>query len=197
MSSAHQLRRASDLERLRALAAASGGRLQLLEGSERPGAPIRLQLRCRTAGGEGYPARAIEGVTLRIDLPARYPFERPVVSVETPIFHPNVFDNGVVCQGDQWLPSEGLDLLVQRMARLVSFDPAHVNPGSAANGRAANWYMAQRAATPDAFPTDRVVWGGERVVRPCPACGRGLRLPAGRRGRVDCPVCGRSVEIET
>ena len=34
MSSAHQLRRASDLERLRTLAAASGGRLVLLEGSD-------------------------------------------------------------------------------------------------------------------------------------------------------------------
>ena len=197
MSSAHQLRRASDLERLRTLAAVSGGRLVLLDGSDRPGAPIRLQLRVRTAGGEDYPLRAIDGVRLRIDLPARYPFERPAVLVETPIFHPNVFVNGVVCQGEQWLPSEGLDLLMQRMARLVTFDPAHVNCGSAANGRAANWYMAQRAATPQAFPTDRIDWGGERVVRPCPACGKPLRLPAGRRGQVLCPACKRSVGIHT
>lgn len=197
MSDAHRLRRASDLERLRALAAGSGGRLQIVEAGERPGTPIRLHCRCRTAGGEDYPLRAIDGVTLRIDLPARYPFERPAVAVESPIFHPNVFVNGVVCQGDKWLPSEGLDLLVQRMLRLVSFDPAYTNPGSAANGRAANWYMHQRSATPQAFPTDRIVWEGERVVRPCPACGKGLRLPAGRRGRVNCPGCGRSVDIET
>jgi hypothetical protein len=197
LMSAHQLRRASDLERLRALEAASGGRLRLLEADERPGKPIRLEYRCRIAGGEDFPERAVVGVTLRIDLPSRYPFERPVVVVESPIYHPNVFPNGVVCQGDRWLPSEGLDLLVKRMIRLVIFDPAHVNPGSPANGAAANWYMAQLARTPDAFPTDRIIWEGERVVRPCPACGQSLRLPAGRRGSVNCPACCRSVEIQT
>jgi hypothetical protein len=195
--SAHQLRRAADIERLRVLEAASGGRLKLIEADERPGRPIHLEYRCRTAGGEAYPSRAVVGVTLRIDLPSRYPFERPVVVVESPIHHPNVFTSGVVCQGDRWLPSEGLDLLVQRMIRLVTFDPAHVNPGSPANGAAANWYMRQRAQTPDAFPTDRVTWGMERVVRACPACGQSLRLPAGRRGMVNCPACRRSVEIET
>jgi hypothetical protein len=195
--SAHQLRRASDIGRLRALEAASGGRLQVGEADERPGRPIRLQYRCRTAGGDDYPGRAVVGVTLKIDLPARYPFERPVVAVESPIFHPNVFANGVVCQGDCWLPSEGLDLLVQRMIRLAIFEPAHVNPGSPANRLAANWYMEQVVRTPEAFPTDRVEWGGERVVRPCPACGQSLRLPAGRRGMVTCPACRRSVEIQT
>lgn len=197
MSSAHALRRASDLERLRELAAASRGRLQIVEADQRPGRPIRLRLHVRTAGGPDYPARAVEGVTLRIDLPLRYPFERPAVAVETPIFHPNVFVNGVVCQGDQWLPAEGLDLLLRRMVKLATFDPAHVNPGSAANGPAANWYMQQRAATPEAFPTDRIEWSAGRVVRSCPACGKALRLPAGRRGEVVCPACRRSVEIQT
>ncbi|MGB7990113.1 MAG: ubiquitin-conjugating enzyme E2 [Candidatus Methylophosphatis roskildensis] len=195
--SAHQLRRAADLERLRALEKASRGRLKLLAADAVPGRPIRLEMRCRTAADARYPVRAVVGVSLRIDLPARYPFERPVVTIESPIFHPNVFANGLVCQGERWLPAEGLDLLVKRMIRLASFDPAHVNPASPANRAAASWYLAQVARTPEAFPTDRVEWDTDRVIRPCPACGKSLRLPAGRRGRVNCPSCSNNVEVQT
>lgn len=195
--SAHQLRRAADLERLRALAAASHGRLKLVAADATPGRPIRLEVRCRTAADERYPGRAVVGVSLRIDLPARYPFERPVVTIESPIFHPNVFGNGLVCQGDRWLPAEGLDLFVMRMIRLATFDNAHVNPASPANRAAASWYQAQVARTPEAFPSDRVEWHAERVVRACPACGKTLRLPAGRRGTVNCPSCRSDVEVQT
>lgn len=195
--SAHQLRRAADLESLRALVAASRGRLKLLAADPRPGRPIKLEMRARTAADARYPERATTIVVFHIDLPARYPFERPVVKIESPIFHPNVFPNGLVCQGERWLPAEGLDLLVKRMIRLAVFDVAHVNPASAANRAAASWYLAQIARTPEAFPTDRVEWESERVVRPCPACGKPLRLPAGRRGQVHCPACRREVEIQT
>ena len=195
--SAHQLRRAADLERLRALETASHGRLKLLAADPVPGRPIRLEMRCRTAADGRYPTHAVVGLTLRIDLPARYPFERPVVTIESPIFHPNVFASGLVCQGERWLPAEGLDLLVKRMIRLATFDPAHVNPASPANRAAAVWYLAQVSRTPEAFPTDRVEWDAERVVRPCPACGKSLRLPAGRRGMVTCPACRSAVEVQT
>lgn len=195
--SAHQLRRAADLESLRTLAVASRGRLKILLADASPGRPIRLEIRARTAADQRYPERATTSVILRVDLPARYPFERPAVTVESPIFHPNVFPNGLVCQGERWLPAEGLDLLVKRMIALATFAPAHVNPASPANRAAATWYLAQRARTPDAFPTDRVEWGADRVVRPCPACGKPLRLPAGRRGQVNCPACRQDVEIQT
>jgi hypothetical protein len=195
--SAHLLRRAADLERLRALEAASHGRLKALAADATPGRPIRLEMRCRTAADERYPARAVVGVSFRIDLPLRYPFERPAVTIESPIFHPNVFANGLVCQGDRWLPSEGLDLLIKRMIRLATFDSAHVNPASPANRRAASWYLALAACAPEAFPTDRVEWDAERVICPCPACGKSLRLPAGRRGMVNCPACRRDVEVRT
>lgn len=209
---AHALRREADLARLRELALQSGGRVELLETPSRAGRPIRLAIRCRTAASEGYPQSAqagVTGVTLRIDLPSRYPFERPVLTLETRIFHPNVFASGVVCQGDKWLPGEGLDLLVKRIIRLVTFDPAHVNPASAANRAAAAWYLQQRNRTPEAFPTDRVEFTGlsqapaaasagpARVVRHCPACGKGLRLPAGKAGVVTCPACRRDFDVET
>jgi hypothetical protein len=219
---AHALRREADLARLRELALQSGGRVELLETPARAGRPIRLAIRCRTAGSNGYPQAHQDGVTLRIDLPSRYPFERPVLTVESRIFHPNIFASGVVCQGDKWLPGEGLDLLVKRIIRLVTFEPSHVNPSSAANRAAATWYLQQRSRTPDAFPTDRLAFadpagaagataaakaraasggaGGnvvDRVIRRCPACGKGLRLPVGKQGVVACPACRGEFDVTT
>lgn len=207
-ASAHQLRRQSDVERLRALAAASRGRITVIDASPTGGAPLRIEVQCRTAPSADYPARTTERVRIRINLPARYPFERPTVAIESPIFHPNVFTSGVVCQGDRWIASEGIDLLVQRMIRLVTFDPAHVNPGSAANRTAASWYVAQRSRQPALFPTDKLVFdepGGQssgagaatRVLRHCPHCKQAMRLPAGRRGTVACPACHRDFDVVT
>ena len=199
--SAHALRREADLARLRELALQSKGRLSLLDTPARSGRPIRLAIACRTAGSSEFPQAARDGVTLRIDLPARYPFERPVLTVESPIFHPNIFASGVICQGDKWLPGEGLDLLVKRIIRLVTFAPGHVNPASAANRAAAAWYLQQRSKAPQLFPTDQVDFADlsppARVVRRCPGCGKGLRLPAGKQGSVACPACGREFDVAT
>ena len=199
MSSAHQLRRQADVERLHALAASSDARLTVIEAQAAPGTPIRLALRVRTVAnanyrGAGEPAGVVR---LRIDLPTRYPFERPVVVIESPVFHPNVFPNGTVCQGEKWIQTEGLDLLVMRMSRLLTWDAAHVNPASPANRNAAIWYQQKRAGEPSLFPTDTIRWQSGRVVVRCPACGAGLRLPAGRRGVVACPSCRKDVEVQT
>lgn len=201
-TSAHALRRQADVARLRELATRSDGRIELLDDGSRPGRPIRIRVRCRTAASASYPQSHQDEVRLRIDLPARYPFERPVVTVETPIFHPNIFASGVICQGDKWLPAEGLDLLIKRIVRLATFDTGHVNPASAANRAAAAWYLQQRDRTPQAFPTDTLAFlapaaAPERVVRRCPACAKGMRLPAGRRGTVSCPGCGRDFDVAT
>ena len=206
-ASAHQLRRQADVERLHALAAASQGRLTVVEASPSGGAPIRVEIHCRSVASASYPGRATDRVRLRINLPARYPFERPTVTIETPIFHPNVFTSGVVCQGDRWIPSEGLDLLVKRMIRLITFDPAHVNPASAANRSAASWYLAQRSREPSTFPTDRLSFEkgrpdaitdeATRVLRRCPHCQQALRLPVGRHGTVTCPSCRRDFDVTT
>ena len=90
---------------------------------------------------------------------------------------------------------------MKRVIRLVTFEPGHVNPASAANRAAAAWYLQQRSRSPDAFPTDHLDFASAaapaRVVRHCPACGKGLRLPAGRQGTVACPACSREFEIAT
>ncbi|MCX7891597.1 MAG: hypothetical protein N2544_04400 [Burkholderiales bacterium] len=201
---------AADTESLRGLAIASGGKIALL-GVPAPGTPrFVVELGYATAGSAAYPARRQERTRIVIDLPARYPFEPPRATVTTPILHPNVFLSGLVCLGAKWLPSEGMDLFVQRLARLVTFDPLLVNVHSAANREALAWYLAARARHPEAFPTDRVDVGGpaqgparvqwreaDRAVVACPGCGGKLRLPAGRRGTVRCPKCANEFEAAT
>lgn len=210
------VRLAADSERLRALAAASRGRITLL-ALPAPGSPrFVLDLGFVTAGSSAYPGSDRRTTSrLTIDLPARYPFMPPSATITTPIFHPNVYPSGLVCLGTKWLPSEGMDLFVRRIAQLVTFDPLIVNIHSAANPAALHWYAQALRKFPHAFPTDRVdletpeardaqirwnestVAGAARVIRRCPHCGANLRLPAGRRGTVRCPKCARGFEADT
>jgi len=209
------VRLAADLERLRALAAASSGRIALV-GMPAPGRFV-LELGYATASSRAYPVVRETRTRLVIDLPARYPFQPPAATVTTPIFHPNVYPSGLVCLGAKWLPSEGMDLFARRVARLLTFDPQLVSVHSAANPAALSWYLEALVRHPGAFPSDRVDLAlpdeqpsrgrlrdaaegsahGERVIRPCPRCGAELRLPAGRSGTVRCPKCGGSFETAT
>ena len=173
-------------------------------------------MRYATAGTDRYPAERRDQIRIELSLPARYPFQPPLAAVQTPVWHPNVFVSGTICLGTKWSPSEGLDLFVQRLARLLTFDPLLVNTASAANREAAAWYETARRRFPQAFPTDfpgfataatrgagsRVRWQEAsnedgRVPFPCPGCARILRLPSGRTGRVRCPRCGASFEART
>lgn len=209
------VRLAADVERLRALAAASRGRIDLV-ALPAPGSPrFVLELAFATAGSSAYPVDRRTHSRLVIDLPARYPFMPPAATLTTPIFHPNVYPSGLVCLGTKWLPSEGMDLFVRRIVQLVTFDPMIVNTQSVANPAALHWYTRALRKSPQAFPTDRVDlevpgardaqvgWrdstaaAAARVIRQCPHCGAGLRLPAGRRGTVRCPKCARDFETDT
>ncbi len=210
------IRLEADHQRLHALAAASGEMIRLLAGPTPALPQAELELRYAIARSERYPLDVTRQTRLRIALPARYPFQAPVATVLTPVWHPNVFPAGVICLGTRWLASEGLDLFVQRLARLLTFDSLLVNTASPANRAAAEWYERTRRQRPDAFPSDRPQSGAAatgagrgrigwretaaddgRVARRCPSCERTLRLPAGRRGRVRCPGCGASFEAST
>ncbi|MCK7510184.1 MAG: hypothetical protein MZV70_43195 [Desulfobacterales bacterium] len=142
----------SDLERLRALAASSDGRIVLLSGPTAAAPYASLDLRYATAGSDRYPVERREQTRISISLPARYPFQPPMASVQTSVWHPNVFASGTICLGTKWSPTEGLDLFVQRLARLLTFDPLLVNTASAANREAAAWYERARRQHPQAFP---------------------------------------------
>lgn len=209
------VRLSADVERVRALAAASRGKIGII-ALPTPGSPrFVLDLGYATAGSSSYPVDRRTQTRLVIDLPARYPFMPPAASFTTPVFHPNVFASGLVCVGRKWIASEGMDLFVRRIAQLITFDPLIVNVHSVANPAALRWYVQAARRYPQAFPTDvvelalpgerspQIHWqeraAGEdgRVVRECPACGAQLRLPPGRRGTVRCPKCARAFEAET
>jgi ubiquitin-protein ligase len=195
MTSPARLR--SDTERLQALAARSGGRIVLLASPQDATRVVVLDLHYAIAASARYPQERRTEARLRIALPARYPFQPPQAAVATPVWHPNVFESGTVCIGGKWLPSEGLDQFVERLVRLLTFDPLLVNAVAPANHAAAAWYERALRLHPDAFPTDRVELSPERVLRKCPFCHRSLRLPRERRGHVRCPACGEHFEAST
>jgi hypothetical protein len=208
-------RREVDVERVRRLAVASRGRIGIvtLPAAGRP--RFVLDLGYATVGSQRYPTERQAASRIAIDLAPRHPFQAPVTTVLTPVFHPHVFDSGVVCIGAKWLPSEGMDLFVLRVLRLLAFDPLLMNPFSIANGAANAWYQATLRRHPDAFPTDPEALAltvgeapgaarepgaaatSERVVRHCPRCRTSLRLPAGRSGTVRCPACGHDFQTNT
>jgi hypothetical protein len=210
-------RRDVDIERLRALAATSGGRIGIvtLPVAGRP--RFVLDLGYATVGSHRYPTERQPSSRVVIDLAPRHPFQPPVTTVLTPIFHPHVFSSGIVCIGSKWLPSEGMDLFVHRVVRLLAFDPLLMNPHSIADGAANAWYQAALRRNPEAFPTDAAALaltvdehtdGGsesrgaasavaERVLRHCPHCRAGLRLPAGHSGTVRCPACASEFRTNT
>lgn len=73
---------------------------------------------------------------LEINLSLGYPRRAPQCRMLTPVFHPN-FDDSMVCIGDFWAASEGLDDLVIRIGRMIAYQ--EYNTKSPLNGLAAKW----------------------------------------------------------
>jgi len=102
-------------------------------------------------------------------------------------------------------------LLVKRIVKIVTYDPAVLNAASPANSEALNWYNRMIQSYPSAFPTDSLTssqkkdekpmgWNNihdERVVVKCIHCNAALRLPKGKSGTVKCPTCSKSFETRT
>jgi hypothetical protein len=73
---------------------------------------------------------------LEVNLSLGYPRRAPQCRMLTPVFHPN-FDDAMVCIGDFWAASEGLDDLVIRIGRMICYQ--EYNTKSPLNGLAAKW----------------------------------------------------------
>jgi len=73
---------------------------------------------------------------LEVNLTLGYPRRAPQCRMLTPIFHPN-FDDSMVCTGDFWAASEGLDDLIIRIGRMIAYQ--EYNTKSPLNGLAAKW----------------------------------------------------------
>jgi ubiquitin-protein ligase len=73
---------------------------------------------------------------LEVNLSLGYPRRAPQCRMLTPVFHPN-FDDSMVCIGDFWAASEGLDDLIIRIGRMIAYQ--EFNTKSPLNGLAAKW----------------------------------------------------------
>src|ERR1700688_2200856 len=84
---------------------------------------------------------------LEVNLSLGYPRRAPQCRMLTPVFHPN-FDESMVCIGDFWAASEGLDDLIIRIGGMITYQ--EYNTKSPLNGLAAKW--AEQHA--QLFPVD-------------------------------------------
>ncbi len=85
---------------------------------------------------------------LEIKLGLEYPRRAPQLRLLTPLFHPN-FNQAEVCAQDIYAASEGLDDLIIRIGRMISYQ--EYNTKSPLNGIAAKW----AAENSHRLPVDR------------------------------------------
>ena len=88
---------------------------------------------------------------VEIRLPVRYPKEAPVVTINTPIFHPN-FSKTHVCIGDHWAAQERVIHLISRVGEMIAYQS--YNPRSPLNAEAARWCETNDGRG-GLFPIDR------------------------------------------
>jgi ubiquitin-protein ligase len=211
--SAHHIRREEDHKKIRNLVAEYAEVLDIVKVMGNPMSSIELHLTIPTAANRNYPKEVQNNTSVRIELTSRYPFDPPKVTVLSPVFNPNIYSSGLVCLGPKWLPTNGLDLLVLRIMRLLTFDPFIVNVQSPANGEACTWYKEAKKKYPQNFPSveidrlkqqqekPKIAWkdvtleSGLRIIVTCLDCGQKLRVPSGKRGTVSCPKCGKSFNV--
>lgn len=158
-------RREEDLGKVKALSSLYPGRVEVLEYN-RSFSSIKVRLNVPTSRDSTYPHTVQQSSDILFELPHRYPFEEPLAKILTPIWNPNVFTSGKICLGTRWMPTESLDLLVERIMKLLAFDPLIINTNSPANSAASQWYTVQAARNPGIFPTVKIEALKQQLQKP-------------------------------
>jgi hypothetical protein len=113
-----------------------------------------------------------EAHLLEVNLTLGYPRRAPQCRMLTPVFHPN-FDDSMVCIGDFWAASEGLDDLIIRIGRMIAYQ--EYNTKSPLNGLAAKW----AAQNPHLLPVDpRPVAPPLKAAEPAPVTTEQIAIQA-------------------
>jgi ubiquitin-protein ligase len=138
----------ADFRMVSELVSQSGGTIRIEETTGNPPEIYVLGYRCTgierlNANNPVY--RSDHRV--RIELPANYPGHKPLVAMLTPIFHPHIWENNIVCIG-QWKINEYLDRLVLRIGAIIQYDPQYFDFGSPANHTAASWAQVHKRLFP-------------------------------------------------
>lgn len=166
MANARDLRLQSDYRHLRTLADGSGGTMAIESVKGRPIDQYVLVYRCRGIERleNGRPIyRDLHRVSIR--LPSKYPapIAPPVVQLLTPLYHPHVYKNLVVCMGN-WQTSEFLDEFALRLGALLQFEREYLAIKDPANEEAVEWAKKNRML----FPTDTCTFHDDPPVRQLP-----------------------------
>jgi ubiquitin-protein ligase len=109
--SAFDERREQDVQKLRALAGQPRSPLTIARVAGKPTSEIDLELRLKTAPSGYYPGSTQDVTRFTVTLSARYPLVEPIVTIKTPIFHPNVYTSGRICLGCNGCRRTGLSCL--------------------------------------------------------------------------------------
>lgn len=208
--SARDTRIQADIQKIKTLSEKTGGKVQLVSSSS---SKIKLSFKYKTVKNSS--GTTINSANAEIVLSSRYPFAEPSVKFLSQVFHPNVYDSGQVCLGTKWLPTEGLDLLVERLIKILIFDATILNTQSPASSSALNWYRKKADADRGFFPTDtfntvpnstkkKIQWGSkpsdsldQKIEVKCSECGAKMRVPSGKKLKVTCPKCNSKFEVVT
>ena len=143
-----------DIEKIKQLSEITSKKVNIIKIEGNPPNHIEIELKYPTYSASGdTTVRRQPNSIIQIDLLDRYPFLPPKVYFKTPIFHPNVYINGLLCLGSHWEATEFLDLLVKRIVKIICFDPEYTNPKSPANIKAVTWYLEKLKTNPKLFPT--------------------------------------------
>ena len=143
-----------DIEKIRKLSVKTNNRISINRTDGEPPNVVFIDFKYNTVPDSSFPTNKLRLSTVRIDLSNRYPFQEPTAKFVTPIFHPNVFEGGKICLGKKWLPTDTLDLLAERIAKIIIFEPDILDTSDAANAKSKDWYVRLKAKNPNLFPTD-------------------------------------------
>lgn len=151
----------NDLIKLDKLSKVTKGKVKILKKTGDPVTRLEIALDYVTAPSKDYPRARQKTTVAIIDFTSQYPHKEPSVKISTPILHPNVYESGRICFGTKWIVSEGLDLFVKRIIKIITFDPVLLNSESPANSKALIWYERLINSHPEYFPTDKVSFDPE------------------------------------
>lgn len=141
MPSVRERRLESDYAKVQELVKNSGRTVHIDRVVGSPPHTYTVTLRCRGVERlNGNSPVYRDQHTFNIQLPSAYPSPagRPLVSFATPVFHPHVFPNQMVCLGSTAV-GEYLDSLILRIGALIQYDPQYFDFNSPANRDAAEW----------------------------------------------------------
>ncbi len=203
-------RKEEDFSKLKKLSEEFSGLIEIKTTNINSGNALYLSLNIPTAKNSKYPQEIQNKTDIKIDFPLNYPFSEPKATITTPIWNPNVYSSGLICHGTKWMPTEGLDLFVIWIMKLISYDPSIVFTGSPANREAADWYNGVKNI--NYFPTinieqkrtrqeKKVSWRSiddnqvKYSIVICPSCNQKLRVPSGKKLKVNCPSCKNIFEV--